>query len=212
LQVNIISEAFTDAQKVGSGLIVFDSIERIVEMIQAGPQKIQFSHRILHVITTLLTATYAAGSRVMVLTTTSASREIREILGIDSLFTTQIDLPLLGVDGAQTVLAARKVLRIGGGVMALPPRLQVTVRDILSVADAARFEVERAASNDAAGDGADTGGDGNGSLAPVLLSQPHFDELLELVVPKPTNVSYHHHHTRYDPDEEVGVQGRFEQI
>ena len=193
-----------------------DGIERIVEMIQAGPQKFQFSHRLLHVITTLLTSTYAAGSRVMVLTTTSASREIREtVLGIDSLFQTQIELELLRVEAAQTVLQARRVQRLGGGTMSLPPRLEVTVRDILSIADAARFEVEKAA----AGGGGDVNGAGAGDkgkkagvpLAPVLLSQPHFDELLELVVPTPSNVSWHGYGKEYGSDGGAGVKGRFEQ-
>lgn len=226
-RVHIISEAFADAQKVESGLIVLDSLERIVELIQAG-SRIMFSHRILHVIKTLVGATPRAGSRLMVLATTSESSTILDtVLGVNALFRSHIETPRIKTASAQTVLRFRGLKRLGGGLLSLPPTFQVTIRDLLALADAARFTAEKEAADQKNKNknkntakemekntakerersaGGERGERGDAALATVLLTQRQFDELLSKML---VNSGSDRNSTFYEHEPTIGT---FEQI
>ena len=112
--------------------------------------------------------------------------------------------------------------RYGGGALTVPSHLEVTVRDLLALTDSARFAAEKAGSGDRAStantatkdDKEDRSSTSSSSkshstsmaLAPVMLTQPHFDELLGKMLMSgaaPRNDSF------YKQEETIGT---FEQM
>jgi len=78
----------------------------------------------------------------------------------------------LGPEEAEAVLVKRKLWRLNGQPLRLPPSVRVPIRDILAVADAARYA--------------------GGNAAPeslVKISQEEFEDILFVYVPAAANVN-----------------------
>lgn len=91
-RIQRVTSIFHDAQKAESACIVFDSVERIVELIDTGAQVV-LSHRLLHVLHTLIESKPRPGARVMVVATSSATASImRKVLRLEDLFRVRLQV------------------------------------------------------------------------------------------------------------------------
>lgn len=97
-----------------SAVIVLDDLHRLVEFIQVGSQ-LQISHQLLHTVTTLLTTTPPANSKLLVVGTMTlpdaSALEEPAALNLPDLFLQHQYVPLLDSQSVMSFIASRNIHR-----------------------------------------------------------------------------------------------------